>query len=83
MVNRKCLKLSARLFGPYKVMQKIRNVAYKLKLPAWARYHLVFHVSQLMKHVGAATTQSQLPIVDDHGIIAKEPMAILDMRINN
>ncbi|OMO94502.1 reverse transcriptase [Corchorus capsularis] len=82
MVNRCCLKLSARFFGPYKVVQKIGVVAYKLELPPGAKIHPVFHVSQLKKHVGLATTQSQLPALDDAGLIAMEPITILDRRIN-
>ena len=82
MVNRTCLKLSAKYFGPYKVLAKVGSVAYKLELPVETKVHPVFHVSQLKKHVGAAPVQSQLPLLDADGVLSKEPIAIMDRRIN-
>ena len=81
VANRQCLKLFARFFGPYQVLEKIGEVAYKLQLPPDSKIHPVFHVSQLKKHVGLAQTQSTLPLLDDVGLIAKEPISILDRRM--
>ena len=83
VVNRTCLKLSARYFGPYKILEKIGLVAYKLELPTGSKVHPVFHVSQLKRHVGPSDSQTQLPLMDDTGVLMKEPISILDRRIVN
>ena len=45
-------KLSPKYYSPYKVLQKIDTMAYKLDLLASSRVHLVFHVSCLKKAIG-------------------------------
>ena len=57
-------------------------MAYKLQLPLSAKIHLLFHVSQLKQHIGNAPAQSQLPLLDVDGVLAKEPVVILDRRMN-
>ena len=43
-------KLSPRCIGPYEVLERVRDFAYKLKLTNDVAYvHLVFHVSILKK----------------------------------
>ena len=40
-------KLSPRFCGPFKVINKVGQVAYKLELPETSRVHPIFHVSRL------------------------------------
>lgn len=42
-------KLSPLYFRPYIVKNKIKAVAYRLKLPSGSAIHLFFHVSQLKR----------------------------------
>ncbi|GJU95818.1 putative reverse transcriptase domain-containing protein [Tanacetum coccineum] len=54
-------KLNPRYVGPFKVLEKVREVAYKLELPEeLSRVHNTFHVSNLKKcH---ADTQLAVPL---------------------
>ncbi|XP_016704249.1 uncharacterized protein [Gossypium hirsutum] len=74
-------KLSPKYYGHFPVIQKVGAVVYTLQLPQNSRIHPTFHVSQLKKHVGSAQTQLQLPLVDAHGALPKEPVCISDKRI--
>lgn len=58
VVSRANHKLAFKYFVPYQVLQKIGNVAYKLKLPDTSSIHLVFHVSQLKKCISDSTQVS-------------------------
>ena len=74
-------KLSPRYFGPFKVIQKVRFVSYRLDLPPESKIHLIFHVSCLKLKLGQHVTPlSTLPLVDDEGQVATESIAVLQTR---
>jgi hypothetical protein len=75
---RKSLKLSPRFFGPYKVLQRIGTVAYRLDLPSSTQIHPFFHVSCLKLKVGHnITVLPTLPPVDCHAELKPELETLL------
>ena len=47
--QKKDTKLAPKYYGPYKVLQRIRSMAYKLKLPPYSNVHPFFYFSCLKK----------------------------------
>lgn len=47
-------KLSPRYAGPFQVVARVGDVAYKLQLPDGARIHDVFHVGYVSHFMGMA-----------------------------
>ena len=82
MAERASNKLSARYFGPSKVLKCVGQVAYQLELPTTAQIHDVFHVSLLKSYNGEGAVQSMaLPqhIVSIHPVL--EPQRVLQERM--
>ena len=78
----KHLKLHSKYYGPFKVLEKIGRVAYRLLLPEGCKLHPTFHISQLKKHLGPeAVPNPQLPLIDDEGHILIQPEAILQRKL--
>jgi hypothetical protein len=76
---RSSMKLSPRFYGPYKVLQRIGLVAYRLDLPSHSKIHPVFHVSCLKKKLGnQVLPQQHLPDITSTGEVRIQPTAILD-----
>lgn len=81
---RKNQKLSAKYYGPYTVMKKIRNMAYQINFSVGKMVHNVFHVSQLKKRIGKEKkVHTDLLGVNDVGELKIEPLAILDRKLVN
>jgi hypothetical protein len=75
-------KLAPKYYGPYKVLQRIGSMAYKLELPPSSCVHLVFHVSCLKKVINIKIPiQTILPKINEEGKIILEPKTIPETRI--
>ena len=76
------LKLYSKYYGPFRVLEKIGKVAYKLLLPDNCNLHPIFYVSQLKKDIGPkAVPTVDLPLIDDQGNIKVAPLEILQRRM--
>jgi hypothetical protein len=76
-------KLRQRYFGPYKVVEMINPVAFRLALPPGARLHDVFHVGLLKKIVGTPPeAPPQLPPVHN-GAIVPVPTCVLRLLLSD
>jgi hypothetical protein len=77
-------KLQSKFYGPFEILERTGQVAYKLNLPSGSLIHPVFHVSQFKKkkRLGPAVpVNNSLPLVGTNGQVKLEPVAILDRRI--
>lgn len=72
-------KLAFRFFGPFKILQRVGNVAYKLQLPPTCLIHPVVHVSQLKRHIPPGHQVSEdLSVVHTDPMAVVEPVLVLD-----
>ncbi|GJR61349.1 putative reverse transcriptase domain-containing protein [Tanacetum coccineum] len=77
-------KLNPRYVGPFKVLEKVGSIAYKLELPQkLSRVHNTFHVSNLKKCY--ADEPLAVPLVglhfDDKLQFVEEPVEIMDREV--
>ncbi|GKE41942.1 hypothetical protein Tco_1469226, partial [Tanacetum coccineum] len=77
-------KLNPRYVRPFKVLEKVRAVAYKLELPQeLSRVHNTFHVSNLKRYY--SDDPLTVPLdglhVDDKLQFVKEPVKIMDQEV--
>ncbi|XP_019260734.1 PREDICTED: uncharacterized protein LOC109238715 [Nicotiana attenuata] len=77
-------KLSSRFIGPYEILEKKGNVAYKLALPVeLSSVHPVFHVSMLRKYIHDESHIIPADTIETkEGLIYEEvPIEILDRQV--
>ncbi|GKB62882.1 hypothetical protein Tco_0919068, partial [Tanacetum coccineum] len=77
-------KLSARYVGPFKIVERVGPVAYRLRLPQeLVGVHDMFHVSNLKKCL--ADVNLHVPLeevkIDDKLHFVEEPMEIMDRKV--
>ncbi|GKF29583.1 hypothetical protein Tco_0095925, partial [Tanacetum coccineum] len=77
-------KLNARYVGPFKVLEKVGEVAYKLELPEeLSRVHNTFHVSNMKRCY--ADEPLAVPLdglhFDDKLQFVEEPVEIMDHKV--
>ena len=76
-------KLSPRYIGPYRIVERIGEVAYRLELPFdLDRIHDVFHVSMFRKYIpDPSHVLTKKPVeIQEHLTYEEEPVQILDRR---
>ena len=76
-------KLSPRYIGPYRIVERIGEVAYRLELPSdLNRIHKVFHVSMLRKYIpDPSHVLKEQPVeIQENLTYEEEPVQILDRR---
>jgi hypothetical protein len=73
LTNKAKEKLAPKYYGPFRLLEHIGTMAYRLELPPNSRIHDVFHVVFLKKFVGEPPT-SVAPLSSiENGIVLPIP----------
>ncbi|GJT60682.1 ty3-gypsy retrotransposon protein [Tanacetum coccineum] len=79
LAKRHSNKLAKRYYGPFKALERVGKVAYRLALPDSSKIHSVFHVSLLKPFSGMGQEQvANLPEETQEGQPVEQPLAICD-----
>jgi ribosomal protein L21E len=79
IARRKNHKLSFKFFGPFHILERVGQVAYKLDLPSESKVHPVFHVSHLKPCIHPGTQVS--PHLPSPADTYQVPLRVLQSRI--
>ena len=77
-------KLNPRYIGPFRIIERIGPIAYRLELPSeMSRIHNVFHVSMLRKYVSDPSHVLEAPSIELNEDLSFEvqPVGIVDQEI--
>jgi hypothetical protein len=85
VINRPYPKLAYKYFGPYKILDKVGQVSYRLELPVGTKVHNVFHISQLKEfradYTPVFAELPKLPALDARRLVKKGNAALPQVRI--
>nr|GEU48507.1 putative reverse transcriptase domain-containing protein [Tanacetum cinerariifolium] len=83
---KKQVKLNPRYIGPFRIHERIGQVAYKLELPEELRnVHIIFHISNLKKCLSDESLVIPMKELwlDDNLNFIEEPVEIMDEKSSN
>ena len=77
-------KLTKRYFEPFEILERIGNVAYRLRLPANSCIHPVFNCSLLRPHYGPLVLDTNpLPPHAVHNYPILKPLVVLNSKFDS